>query len=199
LCVQSSSVSGVNGFSFIYRPQGKDTSTFCNPFGGTVSTTGSNTLPVYIAISSTDTVWTSVAANTDVTVTYEETYLELPNQTIVGDLTTGVDSLAVWTANGPTHRLIQAVVSNSVASTVAPVYLMLFAYANPAVGALPLQQWQVTATSLQTLRFGDGVLFEQGNPTTYVANYKCYLYGSSTTQFFTATIGSNWTMQAFFI
>jgi hypothetical protein len=201
LAVLSGTASGINGFSFVYRPGGLDTATLTNPAGGSVATTGANNLPVYVAISSTDNVWTSVAANTQVSVDFEDTYaeFEIPNQTIVGDKTTGVDSLAVWTANGPQHLLTQVVYSNSAATTNAPMYLMLFGYAGPAAGATPLQEWTVTDNNFHTLKFGNGFAVQQGNPTTYVLGYNCYLYGSSTPLVYTATVATAWTMQAFIL
>jgi hypothetical protein len=197
LCVSASSPTQNNGFSFTYRPIGIDTSTTTNPAGGTLATTGANSLPVYMAISSTDNVYTAVAASTQVTVRYEETYQELVNQTITGDLTTGVDSLIVWATPNAAKRLTQVVVSNSAATAIAPMYLMLFAYATPAAGATPSQEWTISDTAFHTLKFGNGIEFQQGNPTTYVQAYGCYLYGSSTPQFYTATTGTAWTMQAF--
>ena len=91
LCVAS---GGIPGFSFVYRPLGIDTINNGESTGGTDPKDGANTYPVYIAISSTDGVYTAVNVATQVTVNYDEPFLEIPNQTITGDTTTGVDSLA---------------------------------------------------------------------------------------------------------
>ena len=189
----SRQITGLLGFSFVYRPIGLDTSTMTNPAGGTLATTGANSLPVYVAISSTDTVWTSTATATDCTVNYEETYLELVNQAIVGDTTTGRDSLTIWADPNQANRLTQFVVTNN--STAG--YIMLFAYANPANGTLPLQQWAVGNGVTITEKFSRGIPFQQGD-ASFVPHYGAYLYGSSTTQTLTATSATQWTMQAFF-
>ena len=162
-------------------------------------TTGSNILPVYLAISSTDNVYTSVGGDTQASVNFEDTVLEVKNQTIVGDTTTGVDSLTVWNATGPAKRLVYFKASNSDATSNAPVYLMLFAYASPATGATPISQWQFSDTAQHAFGLGAGQQIQQGNPTTYAQNYNCYLYGSSTTGTFTATAATHWTIQARYI
>jgi hypothetical protein len=107
LAVAATATSGLNGFSFVYRPNGIDTSTMGNPVGGTYSTDGSNVDSVYVAISSTDNVYTSVAASTQVTVDFEDGYLEIPTQTITGDLTTSRSNLTVFSDPNPTNKLIQ--------------------------------------------------------------------------------------------
>jgi hypothetical protein len=250
LCVAASATTQKNGFSFTYRPIGIDTSTLTNPAGGTLATTGANSLPVYMAISSTDNVYTAVAASTQVQVRYEETYLEQINQTITGDLVTGRDSLTVWATPNALKRLTQFVVTNnnggtatsgtltvglyyqivtfvagdnftnvgagsnasgvifkatgttpttwSNGSTVNTVsFLMLFGYATPAALATPLFEWTMVYGTTYTEKFGSGITFQQGVPTTYAPAYGCYLYGSSTPQVYTATSSTNWTMQAF--
>ena len=199
LCVAAAQASGINGFSFTYNPP-LDTSVMNAP-GGSTATNSANTLPVYAAISSTDNVYTAVAASTQVTVVIEDPILEqiVPNQTVTGDTVTGVDSLQVWADNAttsPAKRLVRVQVSNSDATAIAPVYLMLFGYSGPAAGATPLQQWQISTTALTSFFFGDGVEIQQGNPTTLAPTYGCFLYGSSTTQTLTATAATHWTMKA---
>ena len=73
---------------------------------------------------------------------------------------------------------------------------MLFAYTNPALGAVPIAQWTVGAFTTITQNFGSGLECLQvpvvgGNPSN-----KCFLAGSSTTQTFTATSITQWNMKA---
>lgn len=200
LAVLSSTASGVNGFAFDYTgPDGLDTSRMNYPESATKG--GDNTSGVWIAISSTDTVWTSVAANTDVTVDIEEQYNDAANETITGDTSTGVDSLAVWTDStaNTAKRLTRLSVTNNNGVTA---YLMLFCYANPATGDLPIQQWQLASGATLNLFFGQSPppIQQAGDSTSgLVVNYTyhvgCYLFGSSTTQYLTATSASGWTMK----
>ena len=110
-CVAASATTQINGWSFVYPEPGLDTSTMTNPVGA-VATAGANTLPVWIAISSTDATFTAVAAATQATVVFEEAYLEAQNQTITGDTSTGRDSLVVWTTNSA-KRLTKYQVTNN--------------------------------------------------------------------------------------
>jgi hypothetical protein len=180
---------GSTGFSFVYRPIGLDTANMLFPEAATVS--GSNTSSVYVAISSTDNVYTSVAVNLQVTVDLEDNNLEIPNQTITGDTTTARDNLTVYTDPNATKELVQFQVTNNLG---AIAYLMLFAY-SPANGDLPIQQWQVGIGSTITERFGGGWPIQQMT-TAYVLKTGCYLVGSSTTQTLTKTTGTNWNMKA---
>lgn len=188
---------GSPGFSFIYRPLGLDTSTMTNPVGGTDALDGSNTFPVYVAISSTDAVYTAVNVSTDVTIDIDEPFLEIPNQTITGDTTTGVDSLQVFTTGSAAKRLVQFQVTNN---TGATAYLMQFADPSLAVlGATPLQQWTIASGATLTESFGKEIPSMQQSPVTYVNFTGCFLYGSSTTQFLTATSATNWKMKSWSI
>lgn len=189
LVVPAAAGTGNNGFSFVYRPIGLNTSTMSFPEGA--ATGGSNSLPVYLAISSTDNVYTSVAASTQVQVTVEDTYLEIPNQVITGDTTNATDSLPVWGTPGVTKKLVQFQVTNT--NVGATAYLMLFAY-SPANGDVPLQQWPVANGATITERFGSGWQVQQS--PAYVLKTGCYLVGSSTTQTLTKTTGTNWKMKA---
>ncbi len=180
---------GSTGFSFVYRPIGLDTANMSFPEAAT--TGGSNTLPVYIAISSTDNVYTAVAVNTHVTVDLEDNNVEIPNQTITGDTTTARDNLTVYADPNAAKELVQFQVTNNLG---ADAYLMLFAY-SPANGDLPIQQWKVTNGATITERFGAGWPIQQST-AAYVLKTGCYLVGSSTTQTLTKTTGTNWTMKA---
>jgi hypothetical protein len=190
LVVAAATGSGNNGFSFEYMRGGLDTATMNFPEAATVG--GSNALPVVVAISSTDNVYTAVAANTQVAVTVEDAYLEIATQTVTGDLTTGVDSLAVYTDPNPTKRLVQF---QAVNGTGAVGYVMLFAVANPANGDLPIQQWKVGIGVTLTERFGAGWPV-QASDTAYALHTGCYLFGSSTTQVLTKTVATAWNLKA---
>lgn len=191
LAVPSSYGTGLNGFSFVYRPDGLDTSTMTNPVGA-VTTAGANTLPVWIAISSTDATYTAVAASTNVTVDFEEPILELNNQTITGDTTTGVNNLTVFTTSAA-KRFTQFTATNS---TGATAYLMLFANSSPATGAVPIDQWTLTNGQTLTQNFGRGLAPMEQSKTDFTNYTGCYLFGSSTTGTLTASIGSGWKIKA---
>lgn len=187
---------GSNGFSFVYRPLGLDTSTMTNPVGGTDSLDGANTYPVYAAISSTDGVYTSVAVATEVTINIDEPFLEIPNQVITGDITTAVDSLQVFAsgAGASPKRLVQFQVTNN---SGAIAYIMQFADSSLAtLGATPLQQWQVGIGATLTQNFGKEMPTMQQSPISYTNFDGCFLYGSSTPQFLTVTTGGQWTIKA---
>ena len=202
LCVLSGSATGKNGFSFVYRPIGLDTAAMLYPEVG--NTAGNNVKSVYVAISSTDNVWTSVAANTQVSVTVEETYIEDVNTVIVGDLTTGVEGLVVY-PNGSASaasRLLQFIASNSEATINAPRYLMLFAQP-PVNGLFPVEQWQFNNSAQKTFKFSNHVYaMQKGTPTLnapatdFTQWTGLYLYGSTTSGYYTATTGTKWNVQA---
>jgi hypothetical protein len=258
LVVPASAPSQINGFSFIYRPIGLDTATLNFPESINNATAGSNIYPVFFAISSTDDVYTAVNATTRLTVDIEDTYQEYPNQTIAGDISTGVEALTIWASPSAAHKLMQIVVSNSTAQlssgvlTIGATYkivlfaagddftnvgatrndtgvvfiatgttptvwsnnsevnqaffLMLFSSA-PVAGQLPQQQWLIADTNtFHTLRFDSGLIVQsQGapvsgaNPTDYAYHTGCYLAGSTTTRYLTATTGTKWTMEALYI
>ena len=180
---------GATGFSFEYRPIGLDTASLVFPESATVG--GSNTTGVWVAISSTDNVYTSVAVATHVTVDVEDTALQIPNQVITGDTSTGRDNLTVFTDPNAAKDLLQFQVTNN---TGATGYIMLFAY-SPANGDTPLQQWTMTTGTTLTAKFGNGIPPVQQSPN-YVLKTGCYLVGSSTTRTLTKTVANNWTMKA---
>ena len=255
LVVAANVASQNNAFRFNYRPLGLDTATLNFPEAAT--TGGSNTSPVYISLSTTDNVYTNTTVTAQVSVVFEDTYVELATQKIAGDTTTGVDALTVFTDPGATHDLLQIQVSNSTANLnsgtlvvgqtytivtysagddftncgapgnyagaqfIATVttpnvwtnasalrqvfFLMLFA-SSPVAGQFPLQQFPITVTSLVTFRFDAGLNIQSvGAPTVFgltaslAFHTGCYLAGSKTTQFLTATTGTNWTMKAWYL
>lgn len=194
LAVTATAVSGNNGFSFVYRPEGLDTARLTNPNGGTFATAGENNSPVYVAISSTDNVYTSVAASTQVAVNFDAPGLENINQTVTGDLTTGVDYLVVYADPNPANRLTKVQAKHPIPAR----FLMGFGYANPALGAEPLFVLSLpNANQLYTFDFGLGGLMTMQGDSTYIIHTGCYLYGSSTATSFTATTGNHWNIKAF--
>jgi hypothetical protein len=205
LAVSANEPTQNNGFSFIYRPRGLDTSIMTQPPGGTVTTDGSITSNIYIAISSTDNVYTSVAASTQVTVDIEDTYLEIPTQTITGDLVTPRDALTVWADPGASHKIIQLQYQSGQATTNTPNYIQIFA-SSPVVNQIPLQEITVTDQNVDTIRFGSGFSVQgQGAPTLvaglvtipiYTLHTGCYIAGSTTPGYLTATTGGEWFFKA---
>jgi hypothetical protein len=193
LAVQSNQGSGVNGFSFTYGPTGIDTARM-NAAGGSATTNGENILPVYVAISSTDTVYTAVAAATDVTVDFEQQYQAAVNPTVVGTLVNNVGNLTVF-ADPASNRIISFTVTNN---TGATGYMMMFANSAFTNGQLPLQQWKVANGARLDQFFGsEGWAPIQGD-AALAYHTGCYLVGSSTTQTLT-TVANGWSIQAKYI
>jgi len=198
LCVTSQAASGVNGWSFTYGKVGIDTSRMNNPYGTTTTTDGANNLPVYLAISSTDNVYTSVAAATHCRIDAEDSVVTPVNMTVVGDTTTAVASLTVWADPSAAHKLMKFTVTNNSIIPGQTLYLMLFAYNNAATGAVSEYVWPVAQTATLTREFGVGIAPIQGTTADYVIHTGCYLVGSSQPNSLHATTGV-WTMEAWYI
>lgn len=185
------------GFSFTYNPTGLSTETMTKPFGGTVATVGENTLPVYVAISTTDTVYTAVNASTDVTVDVEENELENRNQTVVGDTVTGVSSLVVFADPSVSSKVTRVSVTNLVASAG---FIYVFPYVDPVNGAIPWQRFPLDGTmgAISTFNFGQG-----SKPTSQDSNGTihtgCYLYFSFSGTSYTLSLNTSYAMQAFYL
>jgi len=183
-------VLGTDGFLFNFRPDGLDTSKLkdgiLNPASGLI-----------LCLSTTEGTLTigtgNITMDVQVDLDSPQGIIPIP-QTFVGDTTTAVASLTV-AADPSQNKLVSYNVKNS---TGADGYLMLFAYSNPSTGAVPLQQWKITNGTRDQRVFGGGFFLSQIKPTDRVVHTGIYLYGSSTTQTFTAT-AANWNMQASYI
>lgn len=191
LPIWSMPVTGGLGFSFVYSPVGISTAAM-----GQQSPTvaqGLVTGVLNVAISSTNTVYTSVAAASDVRVDFEETEIELNNVIVVGDLTTNVGSLAVWSTGSTQYEILKIVAKNNNGATQ---YLQLFSTtAAPAAGTKPIQVWTAIAGQTLTLNFGRGQ-FVNSQTAAMVATTGCFLQISSTLPTLTA-VANGWTLQAF--
>ncbi len=152
-----------------------------------------------VAVSTTELVWTDPGANggLDWTVEVDTNYDTVAKVRVVGDLSTGVDFLAAWTDSSANvaDKLFRV---DYVNNTGAPAWLMLFAYALPANGAIPLTQWPVGTGGTLNLFFGpnnrpvysmDNNVIAGAYPgeTGGTIHYGCYLFQSSTTAQLTAT------------
>lgn len=188
----SRQVNTALGFSFVYDFEPLDTANMNQ--GGSVTTVGSNNLPVYAAISSTDGVWTSTATSTDCTVVIGQPKIDPLNETVVGPTIT-IDNLTVFSDPNAALRITRFSVKNNSGATA---YIMLFGLANPAAGTTPIQQWSVANGATLTESFGNEGYFPQQGDANYVIHTGAYLYGSSTTQTLTVTTGGQWTMQAWY-
>lgn len=165
---------------------------------------GACTEGVFVGLSTTNGTYT--ADSTDKVDINVFTGVQVQAITVTGDKTTGVDSLAVYTDPNASKRLRAFIVSNSDATAIAPVYLQLFAHV-PTANEVPLQEWTISGTSLVSYYTGtEGeIVMGQGTPllaagVVTTANYSlhtgCYLYGSSTAGYLTATTATHWTMLA---
>lgn len=190
LPMYSVQVVGGNGFSFVY-PNGLSTSTMSDGSGASF---GENIFMPYLAISSTDKTYTAVAAPTNVRVDIDMSY-QMPTTLQQPASATNAASLTVFGDPNVTNFLAAIAAVNN---TGAIGYLMLFSYANPAVGAVPMQEWTVTngATLQQTFGAG-GCRYQQGKPD-YTIHTGCYLVASSTPQVLTA-VANGWNLYAWFI
>lgn len=193
LAVPSGYPTAINGFSFIYTA-GLDTSRMSYPVSATVG--GDNTKPVYIAISSTDTVWTAVAGSTDVAVSFEAFFVDLPNQVIVSSAASS--NLTVWNDVSTTtaNRLVSFIVDNTNNGTSE--FLQLFAQTGPGPTTLPLASWTVPSGVIFTQTFGSGLLCTSEAPFGS-QHFGCFLTMSSTKQFYTAPTDSFASMKAAYV
>lgn len=164
-------INGALPFAFDYNNKGLDTSSM-NLLGGPIIA-GSNTLPVYVAVSSTFEVWTSVAGNVDVDVTFEESVVSTPNQTLVA-LTGPQPTLAVFTNPNPARRLISL---QAVNATGAAAFLYLFAEVPTTAGATPIAVWPIANSIMINKSFGTGLACLRQNSTTFAQATGCYLVG----------------------
>jgi hypothetical protein len=138
---------------------------------------------LYVAMSSTEAVYTAVATNFDVWGEVEEYEVQLSGTTVAGDLTTPADSLIPWTdAQGPKKLLRLDILPDGL---TAARYLMLFPGV-PADGDKPLRQWKLTlsATLVTTLKFADGIS-PLGMSSAGAVTDGCYLKLSDTTRVLT--------------
>lgn len=181
LAVPSALATGVNGFSFVY-PNGLDTARMSFPVPSGSAIAGENTSPVYAAMSSTATVYTAVAGNTDLTVTIEQSVIDLPNQTRASVGSNA--SLNVWTdsATNTNHRLVSLFYDNTGGSDV---FVQVSSF-SPSLGTLPLFEWKVLANAIVTFTFGGG-RFMQQNDALYVPHYGCFVRTSDTPLTYTAS------------
>lgn len=199
----SKPITGGQGFSFVYPDGGISTQNLTSP---------PNTDAVYAIISSNDTVFTSVAFNSDIEVDYEE----YEQQVDSGQTTTSANnagSLVVWSddyANPGTlhsgYGLLSLTVTNN---TGAAIWVMLFTSTSQATaGATPLKQLNVPAGSTSSalssgaptgeLTIGASYTWKFGSPgkpmfsfdSTGAGHDGCYIYASSTAATLTAIANS---------
>jgi hypothetical protein len=112
---------------------------------------------LYVAMSSTEAVYTAVATNFDVYGEVVEHELQLSGTSVAGDLTTQIDYRLVWTdGNGPKKLIRVDILPDGLTGTR---YLMLLPVSAQTAGQIPLAQWALTdSTSVQSLHFGvDGL------------------------------------------
>jgi hypothetical protein len=162
---------------------------------------------LFVGVSSTDGTWTASASTMNVTVWTNDPVV---STNVVGSRLTNTDSLAVFTDPNAGKRLYRIITANSGqifitnAAGVTGTMLMLFAYANPLTGAIPLQQFFIPSSGLAvSLSFNAGISMQQEGkavlgtaPSDYALHTGCYLYGSSTANTLTATASTQWAILA---
>ena len=169
-----------------------------------------------IAISSTDSVFTTYASTMNLAVSMAEWELQYqPNATAqavttVGDLTSAVNHLSVWNNAAGYHTLLTSYIINGNTSTVAggqDLYLMLFPTdAAPTAGTFAIQSWLIPpqnsvsfVNGTLALNFGqnsgtiprayDPKDTTQGIQETGTLLNGCFLQVSKTGGFYTAITG----------
>lgn len=176
----SKAITGGAGFSYVYPNGGVSTDNLTVP---------PNTTGIWFFISTTDTVFTSTAFNSDLEVDYEEYEQQVNNYLTVNDVT-NVASVSVWAdlvANA-SNEVISLTVKNT---TGAAGFIMLFAASQGANGNIPIRQWPLAAGASMLLNFGDdgeSIYSQDANATPH---YGCYFYASSTTGTLTA-VANGW-------
>lgn len=179
-------VLGVDGFIFNDKPTGWDSQQLRSSVGLTTNNNG-----LIVCLSTTEATLTLATGGVTMDIAVEVDTGELPilGQTSVGDTTTAVASLLV-AADPSQNKIMSFNVTNN---TGGVAYLMLFGLV-PSTGMTPVQQWKFTSGQNLKMPFGSGFFILDGD-SNYAIHTGIYLYGSSTTQIFTAS-AANWTMQA---
>jgi hypothetical protein len=121
---------------------------------------------LYVCISTTENTKTLSAALGDFLIDIEEYEIQPKGTTVVGDLTTAMTSLAVWTRAAGAHRVIKAEGTNNALVTR---YLLMFALEQGDLSSgnsKPLQAFPVLTTASFVLHFGnvDGLVPNQKSP-----------------------------------
>lgn len=182
-------VVGKNGFSWDFGAQGGlDFTKMLSLFTGT--------LGLVVAISSTSATLTASAETMDIAVTVNEPFLPVAGLSVIGDLTTAVAFLNVWSqASGP-KSLYNVVARNN--SGTATQYLMLFPdeAINVMAGRRPLAAFALADGITLPLSFGVSGFSPKQNTT--VELHACCLMVSSAPDIYTAVVGTPWTIQAFY-
>jgi hypothetical protein len=180
----SRQVLGGNGFSFTYV-NGIDTARMQNPdpVKKQLSNNGNNVLPVYAAISSTDTVYTAVAAATDLAVDIEQSVAEGSNYIKASNILT--TTLGVWADDvaNTKYRLMNFTFDATGSNAACFVQLSTF---SPSAGTIPLISLPVPAGGIITKHFGSGLALVQ-SAANYVPHYGCIISTSSTPTVYTAS------------
>lgn len=179
LAVPAAYPSAKSGFSFIY-PEGLDTSRMSYPASATVN--GDNTSEVYVALSSTDVVWTAVAGATNLAITIEQFFVDLPNQTKLVTLASAQSIVWADLIANTNLRLINFTYNNTGGTDV---YVQLSTFA-PSLGTLSLMEWKCLANATINQSFGNGQTLMQNN-ALYVPHYGCYISTSDTPLTYTAS------------
>jgi hypothetical protein len=185
----SRQIATANGFSFTYSDFAIDTAQLqagYNYAGGAI--TGSNTLPVYLAISSSNETWTSVATNVDAEVDIELFTIEPNGATVT--TTNSASAVTVWADPDSTqaHRLNYFSATNN---TGAAGFVTLFALSSFNNGYYPVRTWPVASGATISEYFGREGIEVSSQDANGTNHNGCYLVGSSTVPTVTLT-AANW-------
>ena len=154
---------------------------------------------LYIAMSSTDQVYTAVATAFDVFGAIDEYEVPPIGVTAVGNFVSAVTHLQVWADSAGPKKLVKVIVTNLSALT-ATRYLQLFAKDSPTdTSELPIAQWTIEQDTSYVFNFGSNgsnvVSQDNESTTTYDG---CTLWMSSTSGVLTKMVGDTIGIKAFY-
>ena len=109
---------------------------------------------LFVGVSSTDGTWTASASTMDVTVWTNDPVVAV---TLVGDKTTGVNTLYAWT-NNPTKKLLGVLINNNIGNTA---YLYISGFANGGLINYPPGQTLTLPVGFSRFYFAGMVPFTQ--------------------------------------
>jgi hypothetical protein len=190
-------VIGQDGFGFDYSQKGLDFLVI-SPAG----VGGQGVGNLICCVSTTSGVFTAATTQTmDLEVEMESDGYRVLGQSVIGDLTTAVQTLQVW-ANASGYQHLYRIDATSSYGGGTTTYLQLHTVDAPSAGAIPLLYWPVADTATIKKTFGDSGLV----PWTQVLNAGaaatinkgCSLFVSTTANTYTAAAGTPYTIRAFY-
>ena len=153
-------------------------------------------LGCYVAVSTTEDTLTLSTDTMDITVEMDDLIVP-PVTTFVGDLTSAVTGLQVWSeASGATRQALVTLEVDGTNLTTATQHVMIFATDTVNTGDTPILSFPIAVGGVLTgenaLRFGNQGLFPFSidSVSPFTKRYGCTVKISSTSPTFTAPTGT---------